>query len=215
MRVHFYIDGFNVYHRIKEYHERGGNDGRERANYRWLDYRKLLCQFLRSDHCLAGITFFTAHRDDWDCGRVGRHQSFLAALRARGIEVVSGYFSKCGGKAKEKQTDVNIVLAMVLDAMENKYDRCWLLSADNDFAPVLMAIRQKFNKEAGLIIPPVTKKNPHERVEALKAAVSVSDTRKPLLLRLQFARHFVGCSLPKTMEGGRETIVMPPQYDVF
>lgn len=214
IRVRF-LDGFNMYHRIKEYHARGGKDGRAGANYRWVDYRKLLCQFLKDDHRFAGITFFTACRDSWDSGRASRHETFLAALRARGVEVVSGYFAKQSGGYKEKQTDVNIALAMVLDAADDKYDRCWLLSADNDFAPVLAAIRQKFNKEAGLIIPPVTKTHSRVQADALKDAATVLDTGKPLLLRLKFARHFAGCALPETIEGGRETIVMPPQYDTF
>lgn len=215
VRVRFYIDGFNVYYRIKEYHARGGKDGREGANYRWVDYRKLLSQFLKSDHRLAGITFFTAHRNDWDGGRAGRHESFLAALRARGVDVVSGYFAKQGGSSKEKQTDVNIALAMVLDAVDDKYDRCWLLSADNDLAPVLTVIRDKFRKQAGLIIPPVTKVHSYVQADKLKSAVTVLETGKPLLLRLKFPRHFDGCSLPETITDGQKTITMPPQYDIF
>ncbi len=209
VRTWFYIDGFNVYHRIKEHHERGGK------NYRWLDYHKLLCQFLKDEHCLAGITFFTAHYRKWGEGRAARHNAFLDALRQTDIGIVSGYFAKTEGGYEEKQTDVNIALAMVMDAVDDKYDRCWLLSADNDFAPVLSAIRHKFHKQAGLIIPPLMPFRRRLQVDALKNAVTTLGTGKPLLLRLKFARHFAGCSLPETIKGEREPIVMPPQYDTF
>ena len=193
---------------IKEHYKQGG------TNYRWLDYRKLLCQFLKDEHCLAGITFFTAHRDDWDGGRANRHKTFLAALRERGIDVVSGYLAKQGKSYKEKQTDVNIALAMVLDAVDDKYDRCWLLSADNDFAPVLSAIRGKFKKQAGLILPPMSSGR-RARADTLKTSGTTLGTGNPLLLKLSFARHFAGCALPEKIEGGRESIDMPRQYDIF
>ena len=40
-------------------------------------------------------------------------------------------------------------------------------------------------------------------------------TGNPLLLKLSFARHFAGCALPEKIEGGRESIDMPRQYDIF
>ena len=214
IRVRFYIDGYNVYHRIKEYHQAWGK------NYRWLDYRKFLSQFLKDNHRLAGITFFTADPKHWEESRKNRHDTFLHALRETGVEVVSGYFAKKpGGGFEEKQTDVNIALAMVLDAVDDKYDRCWLLSADNDFAPVLSVVRDKFGKEAGLMIPPLVSgekvKKPYARVDFLKSATSTLRTGKPLLLRLRFASHFAGCSLPPKIKSARGDIIMPPEYGVF
>ncbi len=215
IRVGFYIDGFNAYHRIKSYHERCGR------NYRWLDYRKFVRQFVRDGQELSEVCFFTAYYQLWDGGRKSRHEAYIRALRKRGVRVVSGYFSKKSGGVEEKQTDVNIALAMVLDAMDDKYDRCWLLSSDNDFAPVLQAVREKFGKEAGLMIPPVVPAPPHDREasvrsDALKAAATKdSATGLPLLIRARFAQHFAGCSLPRVMEDAQETIVMPEQYETF
>ena len=215
MRVCFYIDGYNVYHRIKEYHEKWGK------NYRWLDYRKFLSQFLKDNHHLAGITFFTAYPEEWEEGMQERHKTFINALRETGVEVVSGYFAKRpGGGFEEKQTDANIALAMVLDAADDKYDRCWLMSADNDFAPALSVVRNKFGKEAGVMIPPLVpekgKHAPPVRVTSLISAASVMPrTGKPLLLRPKFASHFAGCSLPPKIKSARGDIVMPPEYGAF
>ena len=216
VRVRFYIDGYNVYYCIKAYHKKWGR------NYRWLDYRKFLSQFLKDNHHLAGITFFTADPKHWEESRKNRHDAFLNALRETGVEVVSGYFAKRpGGGFEEKQTDVNIALAMVLDAADDKYDRCWLMSADNDFAPVLSVVRNKFGKEAGLMIPPLVpqareRRMPPMRITSLMAAASTMPrTGKPLLLRPKFASHFAGCSLPPKIKSARGAIIMPPEYGVF
>ena len=216
VRVRFYIDGYNVYYCIKAYHKKWGR------NYRWLDYRKFLSQFLKDNHHLAGITFFTAYPEEWEEGMQKRHDAYINALRETGVEVVSGYFAKRpGGGFEEKQTDVNIALAMVLDAADDKYDRCWLMSADNDFAPVLSVVRDKFGKEAGLMIPPLVQQGrerrmPPMRITSLMAAASTMPrTGKPLLLRPKFASHFAGCSLPPKIKSARGDIIMPPEYGAF
>jgi uncharacterized LabA/DUF88 family protein len=164
-RVSFYIDGFNIYHRIKEYQKKTG------IAFNWLNYRSLLESLLMSDEIVGDIYFFTAICEDFGHDSVTRHSQYITALEFLNIKIIQGYFSKklkkcrvqgCNYKGdrrfpdrEEKQTDVNIALALLRDAIEDKYDKCFLLSGDNDFANVLITVMELFpNKKAGLITPP-------------------------------------------------------------
>ena len=49
-RVSFFIDGFNLYHSLKDY----------ARDCRWLDLRKLCESYLRENEQLGDVYYFTA-----------------------------------------------------------------------------------------------------------------------------------------------------------
>ena len=178
-RVSFYIDGFNVYHKINEYQEKIG------ICYKWLDYKSLLKSILNENQVLQDIYFFTAISKFKGTESVVRHNKYITALENTGITIITGKFIRTplecrvkncsyGGKktfikAEEKQSDVNLAINMVLDSRNNKYDKCFLISSDSDFVPALRKVRY-LGKEAGLIIPPQDKMVKIIKTDALRYA---------------------------------------------
>ena len=86
-RVSFYIDGFNVYHRIKEYYEKTG------ICYKWLNYKSLFQSLLLPTEIISDIYFFSAISKDFGSDSVERHNKYITALEITGIKIVLGYFS--------------------------------------------------------------------------------------------------------------------------
>jgi hypothetical protein len=54
----------------------------------------------------------------------------------------------------EKETDVNIAIALVLDAAKQAYDRTILLTGDYDQLPSVRAVSQEFMKGVKVWLPP-------------------------------------------------------------
>ena len=154
-RYCFYIDGFNVYHALQEhsyYHK-----------YKWLDYHKLAKSVISAKDTLSKVYLFTAYVH-WKKDVVIRHQEYIKALRSVGVEIIMGRFlkkdklcHKCNQiftSHEEKQSDVNIALQMISDAVEDKYDRAVIISADSDLLPVIKTIQyHRPEKEIGVMLP--------------------------------------------------------------
>ena len=54
----------------------------------------------------------------------------------------------------EKQTDVNIAVAMLTDAFKDRFDVALLVSADSDLCPVVSSIRTLFPKKRVVVAFP-------------------------------------------------------------
>lgn len=205
-RINFYTDGFNFYHRIRDFLYKTGVD------YRWLDYRALCGSLLKPHETLGEVFFFTAIPHHLERAKIERHQTVLRALRSRGVQVVEGKFQD----KKEKMTDVAIASQMLADAYEDRFDTCFLISNDSDFVPAVLMVQRRAHKRVGLIVPPhygeMTSK--HSTGELRK---SVSDSAKgaPLVRSLKFT-DLNGCGLPPVllMQGGKK-IRKPKEYALF
>ena len=154
-RYCFYIDGFNVYYALQEkpYYYK----------YKWLNYRKLAETVIRAKDQTTGIFYFTAFVT-WKPAAVARHEEYIKALRSVGVETIRGRFMKkdikchlCGricNTHEEKQSDVNIALKMLGDAVDDSYDRAVIISADSDLLPVIKTVqRHAPEKEIGVMFP--------------------------------------------------------------
>ncbi len=227
-RVSFYIDGFNIYHRLNDYQKRTG------ICYKWLDYKSLCKSLLKGTEELGDIYFFTAISDDFGEESVRRHNLYITALETAGVTVTKGYFArrKTGCKVagchytgdrrfldrEEKQTDVNISLQLMADAVQDRYDKCFLMSGDSDFAPVLKAIMRLFpGKFAGLVTPPfengIVMLYPITRLK--EACYHDKATNKRLIINLHFDM-LKGHSLPKEIKiAGKPPLKMPGGYSEF
>jgi uncharacterized LabA/DUF88 family protein len=138
-----YVDGFNLYHGLKE------KFGRRLL---WLDLAALATS-LRPRSQLLQVRYFTAPVLDNPsaASRQGRYQQALLAHSGGRIDIVQGRYQKkamtcrgCGSSwthYEEKETDVNIATAIVADAAQGKADSALIISADSDLAPAVRTAR--------------------------------------------------------------------------
>jgi len=144
VRVAAYVDGFNLYFGLKAKHGR---------KYLWLDLQGLVTSLLRPGQTLQQVTYFTARvRNDVDSEK--RQSDYLDALAEHSplVTVVDGRFQEKGRRCRqcgttwtvreEKETDVNIAVALVEDAVQDRYDTALLLSADSDLCPAIRAMKR-------------------------------------------------------------------------
>lgn len=156
-RVIVYIDGFSLYNGLKSMRWK---------YYYWLDLRKLCENLIDEYKTLVDIRYFTSHVRDND-SKERRQSNFLKAQEiTNGIIPIYGFYNlvkdeceKCKNIKifpKEKATDTNITIKMLMDAFDDKFDTSFLVTGDEDFVPLIEAIRAKpFNKKAAIIFPPM------------------------------------------------------------
>jgi hypothetical protein len=143
-RVVAYVDGFNLYYGLKEKHGR---------RYLWLDVQNLAKRMMLLDQRLVGVDYFTA-RIRTPAPTALRQATYLDALRAQCplVTIREGRFQEkqltcwnCGRvriSHEEKETDVNIAVALVEDAVCDRYDTAMIVSADSDLCPAVRAVRR-------------------------------------------------------------------------
>jgi uncharacterized LabA/DUF88 family protein len=144
VRVAAYVDGFNLYYGLKAKYGR---------KYLWLDLQALAASLLRSGQTLHQVTYFTARVRD-DPNGEQRQSDYLEALADHSplVSVIDGRFQEkdrrcrqCGTAwtvYEEKETDVNIAVALVEDAVRDRYDTALLISADSDLCPAIRSMKR-------------------------------------------------------------------------
>ena len=155
-RVMAFIDGFNMYHSLVE---------AKLSNRKWLNYSSLAKAFIKpAVQSLTDVYYFSAIVP-WDKAKEDRHKLYIKALEFSGVEVVLGKFKrvtrKCRGRCKEefstfeeKETDVNIAVAMVTLAMHDRYDTALLFTGDSDLLPAVNVIKRVApHKKVQVIVP--------------------------------------------------------------
>jgi uncharacterized LabA/DUF88 family protein len=155
-RVAVYIDGFNLYHSINDLS----------INYlKWLNLWSLSEKLIRENEILVAVKYFTAYAK-WRETSYRRHQRYVAALEEVGVEPIIGRFKeksvRCQAKCRqgfttheEKETDVNIGVHLMADALQNNFDRALVISADTDItAAVRLARDRSVGKLIDVIAPP-------------------------------------------------------------
>ena len=160
-RISFYVDGFNMYHALQEIPQ--GYSTAKYQKYKWLNYRKLAESVIGTHDTIEKIAYFTAYAK-WKPKSVKRHKEYIKALRSVGVDIIMGRFKRRDKHChlcqrtflthEEKRTDVNIALHIVADAVENRFDRAILISADSDLLPVIEIVhRLAPDKEVGVMFP--------------------------------------------------------------
>lgn len=145
-----YVDGFNLFHGIKEL---------QKPALKWLDLWTLAQSLVTQSDVLTGVVYFTAIAD-WNAEKAARHRKYVAALRTRNVEVVQSRFQKvtrlCVKKAKncpfqeEKETDVGLATRALADVFNGKADKVVVITADTDQVPLFRQI--KLNRPAVQIV---------------------------------------------------------------
>lgn len=141
-RVAVFVDGFNLYYGL---HEHSGR------KHLWLDLHALSTSLLKPDQRLVGVNYFTARRRN-DRAGAARQSLYIGALKATGVRVVEGRFQEkthtCRTCAKpwrsyeEKESDVNLCVALMEAAREHQFDTALIVSGDSDMAPAVRAVRR-------------------------------------------------------------------------
>lgn len=136
-----YVDGFNLYHGMKD------------ANFRrfyWLDITKLCRALLKDGQDLVTVRYFTSRIAEPKYKRL-RQVKYLEAIEATlGIRSYYGTrktsFQRCGEcgyvnkVSTEKGTDVNLAIQMLTDAHNGRFDAALLVSGDTDFCGLVRAV---------------------------------------------------------------------------
>lgn len=151
--VRFLVDGFNLYHAVREVRHRSG------ADCRWLDIRSLCTEKLYLIDRTARVDeihYFSAlahHLEKSRPGTVARHERYLSALRATHVATHLGIFkpkdihyhsATCDvhlRRHEEKETDVAIAAAIVEAAAAGACSALVLVSGDTDLVPALSTAR--------------------------------------------------------------------------
>lgn len=155
-RVAFFIDGFNLYHSLKD----------NAPECRWLNLRKLCEHYINPEkESIVSIFYFSAIAT-WQPNqeKVQKHIKYIERLRRENIIPVLGKFKEkdihckvCGSNFKsheEKRTDVNVALKIVSEAVLNNYDTGILVSGDTDMIPAIETVRNlSLNKRIGVLFP--------------------------------------------------------------
>ncbi len=164
-RVAFLVDGFNLYHSIKQ----AINDGRATKG-RWLNIKQLCQSYLSiigRDAVLSETHYFSAIATHIpDPATAVRHKLFIQALESTGVRVILGNFKRkkfrckiagCGQESwgyEEKESDVNIALTLLEVFFQDRCDTAVLVSGDTDLCCALRKAKLLFpQKKLGVAFP--------------------------------------------------------------
>ncbi len=139
-RVIVYIDGFNLYHAI---------DTLKKSHLKWLDLWQLGESLLREGEELTAVKYFSAYAT-WLPDAYARHRVYVDALEAVGVTICMSKFKNKPQRChacevrwtahEEKETDVQVAISIVADALQNKADRIVVVSADTDLTPAVKLV---------------------------------------------------------------------------
>ena len=171
-RTAFIIDGFNLYHSVREASRHLGG-----VSTKWLDIYALCDSYL---HLIGGgaqtqgVYYFSApahHLATVNPGVVQRHKRFIKCLRSTGVAVELSRFKEKDVRFRtsndlgdlvegvlkrheEKETDVAIAAKLFELLVSNQCDTAVLITGDTDLAPACRTARQLFpNKNIGFAFP--------------------------------------------------------------
>ena len=161
-RVTFLVDGFNLYHSVRQASDDLGLAGKQT---RWLDISSLCKSYLATVRRSVGsgyaqledIFYFSAyasHRERIAPNSVARHKSFVQCLKSTGVVVSLGMFkektrtcSNCGHTSigyEEKETDVAIAVKLLELLFLDSCDTIVLVTGDTDLAPPVRTAKTLF-----------------------------------------------------------------------
>lgn len=103
---------------------------------------------------------------------------------------------------EEKETDVNLALAMLDLAYKDRYDHAFLLSRDSDLAPAVRMVKQNFPHKKVTVFSPYNYRHSSELLQ-------VCDGYKTITLQ-----HISTSLFPEKIHdaGGNLVAIRPPEY---
>lgn len=160
---------------------------------------------------MIDVYYFSAYAN-WRPESKKRHLLYVKALTSAGVKLVMGKFKfknrqcpKCGIRwdgHEEKETDVNIALALLNLAYRDEYDHAFLVSNDSDLSPAIHMIRANFpEKMLTTIVPP----HYYHSNELIKASSGKAKIKIGHLKRCLFPQNIYDA-------GGNIVVSCPKEY---
>ncbi len=179
-KVAVYVDGFNLYH---------GLVNLSKPYLKWLNLHSLAEKFIDTrTESIEKIYYFSAIATFMDRDTISRHRTYIEALETMGIEFVEGNFKNKlltyknkhlefkWKKHEEKETDVNISIYMVRDAIKGIYDKFILITNDTDIVPAVKMARQENRTLQFKLLTPPTLEEYDSLLNAIKPGTSAKLT---------------------------------------
>jgi hypothetical protein len=130
---------------------------------KWLDLMALGRAIAPRSEVIRRVVWATAFRPG-SRHKIALHQTYFDALKATGVTCLTGHFvvytdgcNACGHSwavNQEKQSDVNLALAVLDDAHENRFDVCYLISTDGDHAATARFLKERFPAKKLVVVAP-------------------------------------------------------------
>ncbi|WP_028389014.1 NYN domain-containing protein [Legionella fairfieldensis] len=120
----------------------------------------------KTDH-IEQIYYFSAIATHLDKETILRHRTYVEALETVGVEFIGGNFKKKlldyknkqinlqWIKHEEKETDVNLSIYMVRDAIKKSFDKIILVTNDTDMVPAVKMARSENNEIQFKLLTPL------------------------------------------------------------
>ena len=170
-----YIDGLNLYHRIRN------NPG---ANINLASLARSLGQ---PDTEVLKICYFAAYAK-WRRRDFRKHQAHVARPEASGVKCILSPFSSrnrdcthCGRRQsiyEEKQTDVRMSLQILQDAEDDVFDVAFILSGDSDIVPAVQAVKNRHpNRKVLVVLPKGQARKAYDMTQTCDATVNLFRAR--------------------------------------
>lgn len=163
-RAAFYVDGFNLYHALKDL---------GKPHLLWLDLWALAEALInpREEQVVKVVWCSAEYRRTPE--HIMRHRAYKEALKAKGVTPILGHFiedtlrcqATCNEEYKkttEKAGDVNTAIYLIADGLQDIYDNAYLISADSDQVGTVDLFGQRLAKKKKLTVvaPP---ERPHSK----------------------------------------------------
>lgn len=204
-KVAMYIDGFNFYYAIKN------QLPADLIGLGWCDFRKLAeMYFLQPDEELDQIRYFTApvSAKVAHVGEEKKQEIWLKAIKSiENLTVKEGLHNGSSAKErKEKMTDVNIAVELILDAHKpTAPDKAIIISGDLDLFPAANAIANRMEKKGAVEfrIPPGDNGDFQLKTRCKAMCIPCLDITKEMLFLSR---------LPEKIEHNGKEIVIAPEW---
>ena len=201
-RSAFFIDGFNLYHSINDL---------GKPYLKWTNYFRM-CELIKDkDDEIALIFLATAYYPDHS--KKVRHERHVKALINCGVTVELGHYVKedascndCGRtwkKPTEKESDINVALAVLDEAYRNSFDKAYVITADTDQSATFKLMRKRFESKGIISVSPPGRAHSQHILQNSTGKVALTED---IIDRSVF---------PKLVSGpkGSATILRPFEYD--
>jgi len=213
LRTAYLIDGFNLYHSLKQASRDLGG-----ARVRWLNIEALCRSYLYLVNRQAKLTevyYFSAlakHLEATNADLTKRHRNYIECLESSGVIVELARFKPKSIRYKsntcyveisryeEKETDVAMAAKLFELFHLDLCDVAVLVTGDTDMAPAVKTAQRLFNNKTVCFAFPYKRKNR----ELAKLVPTSWHINKNQYLQHQFVN-------PVKLAGGRE-IYKPPKW---
>ena len=140
MKIAIYIDGSNFYFSVRK----AFNSKIDIENF---------CKKITGENNLIKIGYYIAPViQSSNSEMYAEQQKFFDKLKKIDkLTITLGRLEKYKKDGKlfyvEKATDINLALDLILDAVDDRYDKAFLISNDGDFSGAVSAVIERFKKE--------------------------------------------------------------------